>query len=793
MFQDLDDVKTEYRWRSSKKPIMGNINIVYKDDVIYTALVFAFIAFNLATILLWQINIRYFLRPPNPNFIGSMPDFINSDPITHIKYWWILTINALPFHLFQDAANTYRAMGYWMDQNGLLYTIIVRWLLAVFCSALGGWWGASIVIKKPVPGKVEKSVRGFKVYTGKEAALEWEKQQRDELEDFGSFVEITKGVHWSYSKLITHCIGIGASGSGKSQFLNPKVKQSLKLSEDEKVKFKVVILDPKYEFTQAYYDPNNPHHAILDPTDERSHVWDFERDLNTISKMRRFANSFIPAGEGDQAMWSNAARLLFVGCQIFLSKNFKDYTAKDLSELFGQLSLKEFYHVMKTYYPPGMEAVGQADETGNIEDNTTAFGVRMNLKGFIDGLIDLGRYWYKPEQKKISLYDFMTNPDSKIRVLFIKPNDDERLLSSGIIRSALNYMISLLDTPAITDTRQARGVFILDEFQAPGKLTDEEGKPTINKLLDRGRSKGWGSYLFVQEILQLWNTYTENEVEQWRMVASTFVLTGTPPGKTANMISDMVGKEYFDKQHSAPEYDPHTKTWKRAEVQEHERPTILPTEISSYLKPVKRRIQGEFDENGNQKTRKFIRAMILSRGLNGAFIFEIPIEGLPQKIAAFIPQTENTELINPNSRSIKLVQQQIKDEKKRQQEEAHSAIAKNIENAISQPKPIQQPDIDYIPDDNELNTPEYDPINMEDDDAEDIVLFKYDINELLGLATSLEPSLQANQSNELEALIVGTKEQIPFTLYNNIMSLCGANPKYVPLVEFVNELEREKK
>ena len=35
----------------------------------------------------------------------------------------------------------------------------------------------------------------------------------------------------------------------------------------------------------------------------------------------------------------------------------------------------------------------------------------------------------------------------------------------------------------------------MDEFQAPGKLTDEEGKPTINKLLDRGRSKGWGSFL----------------------------------------------------------------------------------------------------------------------------------------------------------------------------------------------------------------------------------------------------------------------------------------------------------
>ncbi|WP_077176763.1 type IV secretion system DNA-binding domain-containing protein [Burkholderia cenocepacia] len=788
MFQDLENIKTEYRWRSSKKPIMGNVNIVYKDDVLYTALAFAFLAFNLATILLWQINIRFFVRPPNPNFIGSMPDFINSDPITHLKYWWILLLNKLPFHPFQQAADTYRAMGYWMDRNGLLYTIIVRWLIALGSSVLGGWAGAKLIMSKPVPGKVEATSRGSKIYVGNEARIEWQKQQKDEIEDTGSFVEITDGVHWSYQKFVTHCIGIGASGSGKSQFLNPTVKQALKLSEDKKMNFKVVLLDPKYEFTQAYYDPNNPAHAILDPTDERSHVWDFQRDIRTISRMRRFANSFIPAGEGDSAMWSSAARLLFIGCQVYLSKKIKDYTAKDISEMFGQLTVKELYHIMKNYFPPAMEAVGQADERGELgEDNTTAFGVRLNLKAYIDGLIDLGRYWYKPEQKKISLYEFMTNPDYPIKVIFIKPNDDERLMSSGIIRSALNYMISLLDTPAITDVpnaTQARGVFIMDEFQAPGKLTDEEGKPTINKLLDRGRSKGWGSYLFVQEILQLWNTYSENEVEQWRMVASTFALTGTPPGKTAQMVSDMVGKEYFDKQHAPAEYDPQTKTWRRADVQEHERPVILPTEISSYLKPVKRYIPGEFDKNGKQKFRKFIRALVLSRGLDGAFVFEVPIQPLPKKQLAFVPQLENTELINPNSRSIKAIQDEILEEKK-----AKQGV---IKDSLVETKPVQQSEeIDYIPDDNEPSTPEYDPIDMEDDDAEDLVLFKHDINELLNLATSLEHSLQADQCNELESLIVGTKQHISFGLYNIIMSLCRSDKKYVPLIEFVNELGKE--
>ena len=51
MFQDLDDIKIEYRWRSSRKPIMGNVKIVYNDDVWLSGLFFAFLAFNLATVM----------------------------------------------------------------------------------------------------------------------------------------------------------------------------------------------------------------------------------------------------------------------------------------------------------------------------------------------------------------------------------------------------------------------------------------------------------------------------------------------------------------------------------------------------------------------------------------------------------------------------------------------------------------------------------------------------------------------------------------------------------------------
>lgn len=641
MFEGLQDSKVIWRSRFNYAPIIGKKKVIYYEDVFLAFACTWLLTFVVATFLLWCIDVRIFVRPPNPTFIGDMPDFVNASPLPHLVAWCEFVLHSLPFHPFKAEVRQYQRMGDWLTAHGLFYVLGIRVLCAFTVACMAGAKLALGVISRPISSEVTVHKRGMQVLYGIEAVKAFTVQTYSELKKYGSFVEMSKGLFYSVYRVLTHTIGIGASGSGKSQFLEPHVRQAIKKG------IKSVILDPKYEFTQALYDPNDPSMAILDPTDARSHVWDIPHDINTISKMRRFANAFIPASDGDNAMWGNAARQLFVGATLYLSKTFPDYTPRDITDMFSMLTPEQYYYIMKNYYPPGLDSVGMLDENGKIEENTTSYGVKMNLKGFVDGLVDLGRFWNNPKQKKISLYEFMTNPDYPIKTIFIKPNDNERLMSSGVIRSCLNFMISLLDSPDISDARKLRGIFFLDEFQAPGKLVTEDGTPTINILLDRGRSKGWGSYLFVQDILQLYNTYTEQQVEQWRVVASQFVLTGTPPGKTAQMVSDMIGKEYFDKVHTSYGFDQMTGKRKMGDlnIQEHESAVILPSEIAGYLKPT---------DEGN------IRFLLLARGLKDAYIFEKPIVPLEQKEPAWVRQPEDTNLVNNKSRVINKLNEQMK-------------------------------------------------------------------------------------------------------------------------------------
>ena len=685
MFENKEDLKVIWRSRFNLAPIVGKKMIIYGEDVLLSMVFIGLAVFTLATILLWQINLSIFPRPPNPIFINGVPDFLNANPKEHLIAWFKMFIHSFsPF--FSADVHQYRLMGSWLEDRGYLYILTGRFLIAGLLGVFAGIWMAINRIKNPIPSEILVHKRGMRVLIGLEAQIEFAKQTAWEIKALGAFAKMAVNNWFSNWRLVRHSIIVGASGTGKSQFLEPHIKQAIKQG------LKVVILDPKYEFTMALYDPNDPSMAIIDITDSRSHVWDFSRDINSISKMRRFANSFIPPGEGDAAMWSNAARMLFVGFQVYLSKNFPNYTPRDLADLMTMLDTEQKYFLMKKYFPLGADVVGMIDkESGYAEENPTSFGVKMNLIGFIDGLVDMGRFWNDPDQKRISLFEFMTNPDYPIKTLFIKPNDDERLMSSGLIRSMLNYMISIIDSPNMPQSEKCKGVLFLDEFHAPGKLVTEEAKPTIDKLLDRGRSRGWCAYLAVQDILQLYNLYTENEVEQWKMTVSTFVLTGTPPGKTAQMVSDMIGKGFFDKVHRSYGFDSQTGKRRMGDenIQEHEAPVILPTEISSYLRPTK---------DGN------IRFLMTGVGLNNAFIFEKKIVPLVEEQPAWLPQKEDTNIVNPDSRVVKFLIAEIK---------------KSYETENESSEPIKEEQVDTIPEGEDIPD---EPLSLNDDDAEEIKL-----------------------------------------------------------------------
>ncbi|WP_171986517.1 type IV secretion system DNA-binding domain-containing protein, partial [Burkholderia cenocepacia] len=58
---------------------------------------------------------------------------------------------------------------------------------------------------------------------------------------------------------------------------------------------KTVILDPGSEWTKYFFDENDPSIALIDPTDARSHVWNFVSDMKGLGFWTKFVASVIPS------------------------------------------------------------------------------------------------------------------------------------------------------------------------------------------------------------------------------------------------------------------------------------------------------------------------------------------------------------------------------------------------------------------------------------------------------------------------------------------------------------------
>lgn len=616
-----ENKKIEYRSSFNKKISSGNVHYVYYERMLMNFLLGALIGFLACYYLLWYVNLP-FLK--GFNSLGILT------PTQNLGYLFALLINKINLPFFGSFYNKeVYAYSYHLQvllDKGYLESYSIKILASSIVAVFVGAMASYRHTQNPIPSEVNVHRRGFKVLVGDEARSSFLHDSKFALKSEGEFIDFATDTVYPMYRVVRHTVGVGATGTGKSQFLRPHIEGSIAMG------LKTVILDAKYEFTTAYYDPNDSSMAILDYTDRRTYEWEISKDIQTIPEIRRFANSFIPVAEGDNAIWSNSARLQFIAYYYFLLKTKKNFTLRDLADLLTNCNIEESYFIFKNYYPPALDTLGMIKD-GKVEENVTSYGIKANLKSYIDGLLDMGRYSLE-NNKKISLKEFMSNPDYEIKTLFIKPNENEKLMSSGLIRTMLNYMISLLDSPLIPETKEVNGIFFLDEFQAPGELLTEDGKPTIDKLLDRGRSKGWGAYLFCQDMLQLENTYSESIVNQWFVVSLTKVLTGTPPGKTAEWFANMIGKNYYDKLHKNQNYNDGKLSISGMDYQMHNDEVVLPSELSSYLKPT---------EDGN------IRFLMLGAGLSNAYIFENPIVPLPQKVKHWIPAKTNDNIVNRDS------------------------------------------------------------------------------------------------------------------------------------------------
>lgn len=599
----------KFVWRSrfsSPTVYSGNTYIHYVDDIALFSLTYAAIGFTVGSIGAWSFNPSFYPLPPATDMIGR--DFIE-----HFTYWKKEIVHFVFPFAYKYEVSQYSLYMDTIKHYGYQHLLIPRMMFATFLGLFSGAVGFMSRYNKPVKAHVETHMRGMKLLEFGDAIDELKYKFARENAKYGQFTEIAENLFISLKRVFTHTIIFGASGTGKSQKMFSAIADAILQ------KLKVVILDPKYEFTSAFYK-NDGTMAILDATDNRSHIPRLADITATIGMIKKFAAALIPA-KGSDPMWSNAARAIFVGMVVYLKATFKDkdgnpnHTWKDLSDVIIS-SPEQVVFMMENYYPEALKLVGEIDkQTGQIGENATASGIMINLLSFMGGIRDLGRFWYNdPENPlpEISLLQFMTDPNYKIKTIFIKPNDMEGEMSNCMIRTVLTYCISLLDSPKIPDSEVPNGVFFLDEFQAPGKLLNELDQPIIDKGIDRGRSKKWAFYLATQNIIQLYKIYTREDVDSWRETTSNFILTGAPLGETANKVCEYLGESFIDKLHLSLSGSG-SGISASSNYQEHAKKVLLPSELTEKL----------------QITDTHIRYLALYRGMPNVYLLEKPFVNFP--------------------------------------------------------------------------------------------------------------------------------------------------------------------
>ncbi|SDK23338.1 Type IV secretion-system coupling protein DNA-binding domain-containing protein [Methylophilus rhizosphaerae] len=633
-----NNIKTVVRFiRDTSRIDDGNTQVIYLSDMLYQSTLFAFSGFFIATAITWYINPSFFPTPP-------ATEFVDRQYLTHLTYWFKIRVHDfIPFFYKQEVARYFEYLNtlqyYKMD-----YTLYSRVLFGYFVGAIGIVKGVFNVINNPIKSQVEVHKSGLQLWELDEAEEKLFPIMEKQTIKHGKFSKISNTVYMSIKRFFTHTILIGASGTGKSQFLSTQIRAAQDMG------LKVVVLDPKYEFTSAYYKGDGTD-AILDPTDSRSYVWDFPEDNKQLGLIKKFFAALI--AEGKDPMWSNSARAVGVGLFVYLMQTFKDDNGKsnyDWSDMKDVCLCndEELLYIMENYYPEALDFVGSLNkETGAIEKGKTAEGIMINFKAFLDPVISLARFWYEtPEnpRKKISLYKFMTDPDYPIKTIYLKPNDSEGAMSSGLIRAMLTYMISLLDSPSIPNSITPRGAFFLDEFHAPGKLVNETGQPIIDKLFDRGRSKGWAGVIATQNLIQAKKIYTQDDIDSWRETSSNLIVTGVPIGDTASKLCELMGDELIDKLHTSLNKS-NGSTSIGLNYQEHSRKTIFPSELSAKL----------------EISDTHIRYLGIFRGIKDVYILEKPFENIEEVVPHWMEQPQLGSSINKNSRFKKVITSHIND------------------------------------------------------------------------------------------------------------------------------------
>ncbi len=285
---------------------------------------------------------------------------------------------------------------------------------------------------------------------------------------------------------------------------------------------RAIILDTNGGFVSRYYDPDRGD-VILNPFDDRAHVWQLWEDCKTTSDFDQFAAALIPApkGGGNPVWHKNAREIISTTAEkLAIEKNFSIRRLIDLACWLPLSKVKNFY--AGTPVEALMLASGKAEEV--------VHSVRMQMTDSMKRLSLL------PEEgSPFSISKWVR--EEKKGFLFISASEADRASLGTIMKFWVSLSIqSLLRRGEDMDHRLW---FVLDElFALEGGGTDE-----LFTLLREGRKYGGCAVLGFQSLAGLEKVYGSSGMREVVSLCNTKVILKTPEPHTAQYISQCLGEK----------------------------------------------------------------------------------------------------------------------------------------------------------------------------------------------------------------------------------------------------------
>lgn len=323
---------------------------------------------------------------------------------------------------------------------------------------------------------------------------------------------------WTQSMII-----MGAVGGGKTTIIKPLLKQIFDLNEI------CILFDFKGEFTSFFYDPKKV--FLLGITDIRSSVWDISYDIETRLDAIEFCNMIIPTNK-DNPMWTNAAQAILLSIILKLqNERPRNWNARMLMG-YTNYAIEEIAKVVKKYNPNAYDMVKEV--------NVTTSGIMINMKSFLQPIIELAMIEHSQEQRKkvvmFSIKKWINGDTEQKQVILqgdIKCEKSYVPLFSTIIGYMKNYTLS---SGTFEDNDNRRIWFVMDEFQRLGKVD-------FQPFIATGRSKGIRTILGFQDISQLEIVYSKNDVNALMSMIGTQIYVKINNGATEKFIQETCGKQ----------------------------------------------------------------------------------------------------------------------------------------------------------------------------------------------------------------------------------------------------------